>query len=184
MALPADERREVMFELIPRFQKELEAHTQAPGPATSASAALTVETSGTFADKAEAFVLEHPEGATTAAVATAIGQATASADGTLRHVMKARKTVERRDGKWVPSEPGARRPPSHRQVITKVMVDAKRPLGAGEIVSGVQATDPDRKRESLESELNRMKKAGVIVEDGSNGRGALYALTDGGPEAK
>jgi len=171
MALPLEDQHEVLAELISLLETPLEIKEPSEG----------VSSEGSFTDRAEAFVLQHPSGVRTGEVAEAIGQKAPSTDGTLRSICKTRKTVERRDGKWFPSmkAPNLRRK-THRDLISNVLAKGKRPMGAGEIVAGVQEIDADRKRESLEAELHRMREDGLIAAEGSNGRGSLYVLINGG----
>jgi len=170
-ALPSPDRQEVLVQLISEFE------AGASTPSTATDSAPAVETGGTFAAKAEAFVLAHPEGVSTSAVAQAIGQKPPSTDGTLRSVWKSRRTIERRDGKWLPAANGpAQRRKTHREIIAQVLGAFGPPMGAGEIVAGVQKLDPTRKRESLDAELHRMRTDGLIVAQGVGNRGALYVL--------
>lgn len=57
---------------------------------------------GPYTDRAEKYVLGHPEGVTCPEVARAIGQSAACCDGTLRQVAKARGTIEHRGRMWYP----------------------------------------------------------------------------------
>lgn len=186
-SLPVEDRQEVLAELIGLVEED--ASQDAPHPAEPQQTPQTTAEpddaaeKGTFTDKGEAFVLQHPEGVTTRQVATAIGQKVESVDGTLRSVVKYRGTIERRDGKWWPKSPDAQKRVTHREIISQVLAAANRPMGAGDIIAAVQAIDPERKRESLEAELHRMREDGVIVQKGSNGRGALYVLPNGGTAA-
>jgi hypothetical protein len=186
-ALPAEDRHEVLAELIGLVEADAgddppDANEAQQPPQTPARASEGPETA-TFTDKGEAFVLQHPEGVTTRQVATAIGQKVESVDGTLRSVVKYRGTIERRDGKWWPKSPDGQKRVTHREITSQVLAAANRPMGAGDIIAAVQAIDPERKRESLEAELHRMREDGVIVQKGSNGRGSLYVLTNGGTSA-
>lgn len=178
MALPAEDRHEVLAELITLLDTDAEIQAQ-PEPVKEVSA--LVEAVGSFTDRAEVFVLRHPGGVTTAEVGTAIGQKTTSVDGTLRSLCNTRKTIERRDGKWFPAaKPPATRRRTHRDLISEVLIAGKRPMGASDIISEIQKIDAERKRESLEAELHRMREDGLLAAEGSNGRGALYVLTNGG----
>lgn len=184
MALAADDQIEVLAELASRI---------APQPATTATSVPTTPAkepepdprSPSYTDQAETYVLAHPDGVTTRQVADAVGQPTVSADGTLRSVIRSRKTIERRDGKWYPAAvPPVSKRKTHRAAIAEVMTAIGRPMGAGEIVAGVQQMDPERRREPIEAELHRMRTDGAIVTQGTNGRGATYVLAGGAPAAK
>lgn len=173
MALDEDDREEVLAELIALVEQGSQARDK--------SDATTPEVDLSFTDKAEAFVLAHPTGVSTSQVGQAIGQKITSVDGTLRSLCKSRRTIERRDGRWFPAaRPSSGKAPSHRDAIMAVLMDSKRPLGAGEIIGFVQQAFPDRKRPSLESEIHRMRGDKILGEMGTNGRGALYGLLIGG----
>ena len=181
-SLAPDERREVFVDFVAMVEADARAEVDAPPEPTVAPTKIEPPAAeGTFTDKAEAFVLKHPEGVKTSDVSKAIGQKVESVDGTLRSVWKSRKTIERRDGLWFPSPKApANKRKTHRALIAEVMAAGNRPMGAGDVIAAVQQLDAERKRESLEAELHRMREDRLIAQQGTNGRGSLYVLTNGG----
>jgi len=103
MALPVDEQPAVVVRLLDAFaargQREPapKAAQSAPKAEPSTNGAARRET---FVDKAEAFVLAHPEGVKTRQVADAIGQDVSAVDTTLRQVMEFYVERDTRPDKW------------------------------------------------------------------------------------
>jgi hypothetical protein len=164
-----------------------------PPPAETRAAPPTPSpkpTGGSYVDKAEAYVLAHPEGVTTPEVAKAIGQKTMNADGTLRQVMNVRKTIEHRDRKWFPkaSDSYSTEPVKKtiRSTIFAVFAAAKKPLDSMDIWEGAKKLTPDINRGSFENEMNRLRRDKLIVavegRHGKHGSG-VYVVANGGTHA-
>ena len=145
---------------------------------------------GSYVDKAEAYVLAHPEGVETPEVGKAIGQKTANADGSLRQVMNNRKTIERRDDKWFPKvSADAAEPPARNTIRTKIInvfLAMKKPLDSTDIWEAAKRLDPNINRGSFEGEMNRLRRDKLIVaiegKQGKHGSG-VYVLANGGTHA-
>jgi hypothetical protein len=136
-----------------------------------------------FVDLAEAYVAKHPNGVTVTEVAEAIGQNEGSADGTLRHLARSRGSIEKQDGRWVPT--GVKPSPPKatlRTTILAVLCKGK-PLGTGDVHEAVLKTMPDALRPSVGGEIGRLKTEGLIIERGRGARGPLYVLANGGGHA-
>ncbi len=195
-SLSREERRRLLAELIrqadgegqgrqsggtPRAVKPAFLMGTTPVVPSAASYAMQpVADSGSFVDKAEAYILQHP-GSTTAQVAEAIGQERASAAGTLRHLAASRGTVESEDGVWRPTLGGNGSPKkiTNRAAIITVLAQSG-PLGTNDIFHHVQKLLPDASKPSIAAEISRLNKAGAVAERGYAGRGPAYVLIDGG----
>jgi hypothetical protein len=179
-------------EPVPEKKKRVATKAEPKKPPQSKSEPSSVpprEGKGTYVDQAEEFVLSHPEGVTTTEVAEAIVQPPNNADGTLRQVMKTRKTIERRDDKWWPAttpkvETGRR---TIRTTIVEVFVAAGgASLDASEIWQGLLKIQPEIKKASVENELNRMRKEKLLRPDGpgrNKGSAYRYYPPNGGAHA-
>ena len=192
MALPVDEQPAVVVRLLDAFaargQREPapKAAQSAPKAEPSTNGAARRET---FVDKAEAFVLAHPEGVKTRQVADAIGQDVSAVDTTLRQVMEKRKTIDRRGRLWIPKgapATHAAKKPKHgiRELIYEAFAAEKGPLSSAGIYRALQKLKPDINKSSVDGEINRMRyvaKPALLVQVGmgENG-GGLYNLTNGG----
>jgi hypothetical protein len=209
ISLPGDSRIAVMERLYAFFEHEAEVPegevdetlvTTSPEPSRTSPQpppssvhvpepvpSPTVNTGSaevTYTEKARAYLQQHPEGATTRAVADAIGQAPTNADSTLRYASR-QGTVIRRDGLWflagspvVRVEPKPKR--TLRDLITEVLSNSDEPLGSGDIGDGVEQLKPGVNHGSVSAELLNMKKDGEVVVTGQGARGALYALAASG----
>jgi hypothetical protein len=65
---------------------------------------------------------------------------------------------------------------TQRDFISEVITAAGRAMGTGEIGKGVIALAPELKFESIKAEVQRMRKDGFLIVEGSNGRGGLHRL--------
>ena len=134
-----------------------------------------------YTDYAEREVLSARFGLTTAQVAERIGQSPACAYGTLRQVMRTRRTIQRLDGKWYPFvegvAPGRRK--TMREAIIDVLSDGQA-RGTGDLFIAAAKVLPGLRKPSLAAEVFRMKKDGLLVEKGLGPFGALYGLLSGG----
>ncbi len=194
MALSKESQRALLVRLIdaqevasgpkPKAKPASENGTKPPKPAREPKA-QAVDGKGTYVDRAEAFVLLHPEGVSTRQVADAIGQKISAVDGTLRQLLK-KGTVERRGRQWFPmGAPVAPKPkkPGIREDILAVYKAEKGPLSAGAIWRGVLKIKPDSNKASVDGEIHRMKHATTpLLEQVGVGEnnGGLYALTSAG----
>jgi hypothetical protein len=207
-ALPADKRYEFvlaaasqlpldqMQQLVGELAVQIEPERATPGRAEHRAEKPVVsdepdDPGGKYVDKAETYVLDHPEGVDTADVAKAIGQKVENVDGTLRQVMNTRKTIERRDGKWCPKSVAPSAPVTGgrktiRKTIFEALATAKKPLDSADIWQGAKEIDPDLVRGSFENEMNRLRKEKLIVivpgKVGKHGSG-VYTLANGGAHA-
>lgn len=181
LALPLEQRREVLAELITRAEAE---ETTSTAPKVVAGQAGTPWESGSFTDKAEAFVLAHPKGVSTRQVSGAIGQDVSSVDGSLRNASK-RGRISRQGRLWapVPFEEGglpATDKLTIRDKINQVFgSNGNAPLGAAALTSAIHALYPDINRSSVDGEMNRMRNANLLLQVGvgPNG-GGIYKLTE------
>lgn len=174
-SLEASERREVLADLI--LEAEAEAQPTAErAPSTNGQPGQ----SGSFTDRAEAFVLAHPDGVTTRQVADAIGQDVSSVDGSLRNAMK-RGRITRTGRLWVPvaSAETAKTPKTTiRSLIERVFAEGdNKPLGAAALFEALKRFQPDINRSSVDGEMNRMRKDNLLIQVGvgPNG-GGIYKL--------
>jgi hypothetical protein len=196
--LPIDEQRKLVTLLVVTVPPP--GADEAPEPEPQEAKALPAEPkaapqkppklTGSYVDKAEAYVLAHPEGVETAQVGKAIGQKTMNADGSLRQVMNTRKTIERRDRKWFPlasddyaPEPGKQ---TIRTIIVNVFTAMKKPLDSTDIWEGAKRLVPTINRGSFENEMNRLRRDRLITalegKQGKHGSG-VYVLANGGTHA-
>jgi len=187
--LPIEEQRRMVTLLVvsvppPPEAAEPESPRAAPPPPKQAEPSGH----GSYVDKAEAYVLAHPEGVETAQVGKAIGQTTMNADGSLRQVMKNRKTIERRDRKWFPAADAPAQPSKNtiRTKIINVFLAMKKPLDSTDIWEAVKRLDPNINRGSFEGEMNRLRRDRLITaiegKQGKHGSG-VYVLANGGTHA-
>lgn len=187
IALPQSEQHEVLADVI--------AHIEATDVATLRTAPVRAMPTGspnqtqTFVERAEAFVLAHPDGVKTAEVSKAIGQDVSGVDGSLRQAVK-RGRIERQGRLWVPAgrtlaaeEPTTK--PQGRITIRDLIVrvyseNSNTPLGASALYEALQALQPDINRSSVDGEMNRMRTASLLkqVAVGQNG-GGQYVLAPG-----
>lgn len=128
-----------------------------------------------YVDLAERFVREHVEGSTSNEVATAIGQPAANAHQTLRHLSRTRGTVEQREGKWFSVEGGIGKKQTIRDVIAAVLVNESA-LETTAIVAAARDLDRTINEGSVVSEIQRMRRDGLVLRTGAGLRGNLYAL--------
>lgn len=71
---------------------------------------------------------------------------------------------------------------TQRDFITEVIIAAGRAMGTGEIGKAVLALAPELNFASVKAEVQRMRKDGLLVIEGSNGRGGLHRLAMGMPK--
>lgn len=201
LALPVDHQREVLAELIQHVEAQEAAKPATNGPDESApkngasnQAGHPNWKSGTYTERADAFVLAHPEGVKTRDVAEAIGQDVSGVDGTLRILLK--KGRVRRDGRlWLPPLPtphgsngaagtngSASRPRrvTIREKIEQVyQVNRNTPIGASALFDALKLIDTAINRSSVDGEINRMKAADLLVQVGTGPHGGgLYKLKE------
>jgi hypothetical protein len=171
-----------LFRALEEHEAKTEKSSAAPRAKKRPHGTRRREDGPSYTDRAEAYVLAHPN-VSVEAVAKAIGQATTNTHGTLRFIAKSRGTIKNRDGKWAPTK-GAKpvvKGPTVRQAVLAAIADGQ-PRGAGEIAHLALKARPDASKNSVGSEINRLKSEGTVVVSGSTGRGALYALViSGGP---
>jgi hypothetical protein len=131
-------------------------------------------------DLAEAFVLARPEGASIPEIAAHIRQNERTADNTMRHVRETRGTVERREGRWYPTNEEPRKP-LYQPAILRVMRDATEPMGATDVLACVKKIRPDATLKGVTEELHRMREAKppMVEQRGESEDGLLYALPGG-----
>jgi hypothetical protein len=193
MALPEDGQRAVLVRLIDAAAVRREpSKSEEPKP----SSAPKSQTNGagrseTFVEKAERYVLLHPEGVKTRQVADAIGQDVSAVDTTLRVVMNKRETIERRGRLWFPKgtvNAEASKPKKNgiRELIYEVFAVEKGPLSSAAIYRGLQKLKQGINKSSVDGEINRMRHHStppllVQVGTGEN-NGGLYALANGGAQ--
>ena len=135
----------------------------------------------TYADRAEAFVLAHPDGVVLEEIASAVGQEEARARDTLRFVCRHRRTIVKvAKGRWAPVA-GAKveRPPSCRKAVLTVLSDGQ-PRATSEIYEIVVQVLPDVSRASVATEINRLKRDEVITIRGEGLHGPRYVIVDAG----
>lgn len=194
MALSPAERRTVLVRLIEVIERE--ATTSQPesavvqlAPPVAVKTEVAVVTRGpSYVDKAEAFVLSHPNGVRTREVAEGIGQDVSAVDGSLRIALNKRGTIERRGRFWFPKGKETAPPPKPekktiRDLICEAFAAEGRPLSAAELYEAIQRIKPDINKSSLDGEINRMKYHHppllTTADTGPHG-GGIYKLTDGG----
>ncbi len=186
LELSADDRRELVAELILLVEDE-ERQPRPEAPQVTSVPAVPIATAPTksFTDRAEEFVLAHPDGVKTREVADGIGQDVSSVDGSLRLVMK-RGTITRKGRLWLPITKKANGAAKHevpgritiRDLINRVFAsNGNTPLGAAALYEALKRLQPDINRSSVDGEMNRMRKENLLVQVGvgPNG-GGLYQL--------
>lgn len=183
-SLPVDERRAVLARLIEAEDQPDPELAVEPEPS---SAHRTPPPSGTtFVDKAEAFVLAHPEGVKARAVGESIGQKRDSATGSLNQAAK-RGSIVNRHGTWFPVD-GSRDPrgPSTKKTIRQVIIEAfaaeKKPMGAKSLYEACSKIKKDIHVASVHGEINRMKHDRLLIKAGRGARGSLFSLAPSGSE--
>jgi hypothetical protein len=67
---------------------------------------------------------------------------------------------------------------TQRDFIREVLLAAQRPMGTTEMVNGVMILAPELKFESVKAEVARMRLDGLLIVEGTNGRGGLHRLTN------
>lgn len=133
-----------------------------------------------LSDRIERAVIASPRGLTVAEVAAQIGSTNVkSVDSLLRHVAHSRKTVVRRDKRYVATGKAveASREPRHKveDLVLRVL-GAGTPLGTGAIFQVIHKSQADVKRGSVSVAVARLLQEERVVVTGSAGRGPAYAL--------
>jgi hypothetical protein len=191
-ALSREGRRRLFRHLKARVEAEAEIGEgreptkSAPAKKTAAVSSSDRDQGPTYADQAEAFVLGRPDGVTNREVADATGQDVKPTDGTLRHVARSRRTIERRGNRWFPT--GAPLLPSRtteltiREAVKKVFEsNGNKPLAAQNIYREALIFKHDLKKGSLDAELVNMRAAEILTQSGTApSGGGLYHLATGG----
>ena len=146
-----------------------------------------------YTDVIEAFVRENPQGLRTLEIARKTGQSNSNAHGLLRLLERSGRVErhgERYNTLWTP--PGVVPVPRVETVaaaILHLLAESSRPQSSRALRDAAtklvaQATGKKPRAASVQSELSKLLAKRLVIRDGADEQGALYALSveKGGPD--
>lgn len=180
-AIPDQEQQDLVVSIVQAMEREcrhdllaqLLVLTEQDAPVFTTKPRIpAADDFSSFTDRAEALLIQNPDGLTTRDVAEMIGQQPASTDGTLRSIAQRRKTIERRDGLWFPVNARGQ----FQREILEAFQRVEYPLTASMICERMPLFDSDM----IVAELARMHQDGLLIVGSSPSIEAFYYISETG----